>query len=550
MNVMKSSLSTKIIIIVSVLLLCGGIAVYSFMRLSSVEQRKDFDLYSLVPQDAVAVFETDRVVDMLGNISQMSCSQDGYFPQISKLFGSLSASLEVLQAEVPHALSKQMNKVLVSFHRLGTLKEEVLYCALGTGDYDLVESFIEKYASSFPIKSFEYKGEKIRIYPMQDGQFLSMYLTQDFLAVSFQEKLLEQVIDARHTKHSLMENSSFKSIYRGKGRNVPSLLYVRMRALPLGAEGDSIRATVNLSEWMEFDLKFSEEAIYASGISYETDTVQGFVHALQKQQETTGYAGDWLPASTFWYECRPLPAERLGEALDGLPCPPLPDSLILAQRSHAFHAFMEHNADGRLLVCSFLPDSSEAPCTVVAMPLKDERKARQRFHAWLNATPRRVDEPRPPRFNPDYERYPRSQSYRKYLLPRTLLWGRWTGHAEASLYSYACFYRGRLLWAADARSLSAYIDAMEKKALLQDQPLYQSLTHTLASSYRFLMVADLEPLSSLPNAYSRLLPTFFLQHADFFRHFLLALQFTCTEGIMYPNVTLLYKEEINRSLHL
>lgn len=46
---------------------------------------------------------------------------------------------------------------------------QVLYCSLGSGDYELVESFVEKYcSSSFPSKYFDYKGEEIRIYPMAD----------------------------------------------------------------------------------------------------------------------------------------------------------------------------------------------------------------------------------------------------------------------------------------------------------------------------------------------------------------------------------------------
>ena len=82
---------------------------------------------------------------------------------------------------------------------------QVLYCSLGSGDYELVESFVEKYcSSSFPSKYFDYKGEEIRIYPMADGRFLAAYFTPDFLVVSFQKRLIEHVIDARRSKKSLM----------------------------------------------------------------------------------------------------------------------------------------------------------------------------------------------------------------------------------------------------------------------------------------------------------------------------------------------------------
>ena len=62
---MKLSLSIKVVVGIAVVLLCMGVAAYSFMRLNSVEQRQDFDLYTLVPQHAVAVFETDRMMEKL-----------------------------------------------------------------------------------------------------------------------------------------------------------------------------------------------------------------------------------------------------------------------------------------------------------------------------------------------------------------------------------------------------------------------------------------------------------------------------------------------------
>ena len=171
---MKFSLSIKIIVILSVFLLCAGVGVYSFMRLNSVEQRKDFNLYALVPQDAVAVFETDRMVDMLEVMGRMKCSEDGHNLHASYLFSCLKKYLDTLMAETPHALSKQMNKILISFHTPDTQADQVLYCTLGEGDRDLLENFIRKYCpESFPVKTSKYRGQEIRIYPMNNGQFLA-----------------------------------------------------------------------------------------------------------------------------------------------------------------------------------------------------------------------------------------------------------------------------------------------------------------------------------------------------------------------------------------
>ena len=262
---MKFSLSIKIVVILSVFLLCAGVGVYSFMRLNSVEQRKDFNLYTLVPQDAVAVFETDRMVDMLETMEQMECNEDGHFLYASALFSCLKKYLNTLLEETPHALSKQMNKLLISFHAPDTQNDQVLYCTLGEGDRELLENFISKYCpESFPVKTSEYRGQEIRIYPMDNGRFLAVYLTRDFLALSFQKKLVERVIDAHKKGEALPDDPSFKSFYNGKDRNVEATLYLRTRSVRMGQSTDSLCRVLNLSEWMEFNLKFTEKAIYCT----------------------------------------------------------------------------------------------------------------------------------------------------------------------------------------------------------------------------------------------------------------------------------------------
>lgn len=57
------------------------------------------------------------------------------------------------------------------------------------------------------------------------------------------------------------------------------------------------------------------------------------------------------------------------------------------------------------------------------------------------------------------------------------------------------------------------------------------------------MMVDMETMLHQPESYVRLIPNFFFRQAKFFRHFVLAIQFTCSEGVVYPNVVLLYKGE-------
>ena len=202
---MKLRLLIPIVVVVSIVLLCTGFGVYSFLRLNSVENRQDFNLYTLVPQDVIAVLETDRMAELVEDINELNCSKDNHFLYVSELFVYLKKYLYTLVEGTPHGLSKQMNKMLISFHEPDTPMNQVLYCSLGSGDYELVESFVEKYCSSaFPSKYFDYKGEEIRIYPMATGRFLVVYFTTDFLAVSFQKTFIVQGIDARRRTKYLM----------------------------------------------------------------------------------------------------------------------------------------------------------------------------------------------------------------------------------------------------------------------------------------------------------------------------------------------------------
>ena len=260
---MKLRLIIRIAVIVSIVLLCTGFGVYSFFRLNEVESQKDFNLYTLVPQSAMAVLETDRMAELVEGINQLSCSKDNHFLYASELFVYLKNYLHTLLDDTPHGLSKQMNKMLISFHEPDNPLNQVLYCSLGSGDYELVESFIRKYSSSaFPSKFFDYRGEEISIYPMPEGRFLAAYFTPDFLAISFQKRLVEQVIDARLSKKSLIDMPSFKLMHAGKNTNVEATVYVRIKSVDMGKNTDGIRSQTYLGSWAEFDLKLNETAIY------------------------------------------------------------------------------------------------------------------------------------------------------------------------------------------------------------------------------------------------------------------------------------------------
>mgnify|MGYP006875987249 CR=1 FL=1 len=74
-NAMKLRTLIRIAVIVSIVLLCTGFGVYSFLRMNAVENRQDFNLFTLVPQDATAVLETDRMADLMEDVDGLHCSR-------------------------------------------------------------------------------------------------------------------------------------------------------------------------------------------------------------------------------------------------------------------------------------------------------------------------------------------------------------------------------------------------------------------------------------------------------------------------------------------
>ena len=113
---MKLRTIVKIAITSSVVLLCSGFALYSFFRLSAAEDQKDFDLYTLVPSSASAVFVTEDVAEFVMEVDELTCSRDHQYLYVSKLFSYLKQYLYSLLEDAPHGLSRQMNQMLISFH--------------------------------------------------------------------------------------------------------------------------------------------------------------------------------------------------------------------------------------------------------------------------------------------------------------------------------------------------------------------------------------------------------------------------------------------------
>lgn len=526
---MKLRTILKIATGTSVVLLCIGFAFSLYFKMSVTERAEDFDLYTLVPPNSKVIVDTESMVSLMQSINELNCSKDHHFLYFSRFFVYLKDHINTLLEHTPHGLSKQMNKMLISFHEPNGDRDQVFYCRLGAGDYEFIEQFIRKYAaSSFPSRFFDYRGEEIRIYPMPDDTFLACYATTEFLALSYQKKLIEQVIDARLSRKSILSDETFSQVMSERRMVAPATIYTSMESVAMGKDSDALRYQSNLGGWTEFNVNFDDDAIYLSGINHSVDSCNTFVNTLRTMKPVDDFPGHLLPASTFFFSKNSI--SNLDSVLNfasGHTYVKATYSNAIMENDETVHQFLNAYADSSIVTCMFHNEDtlSSAPHVIVNIPLRSRSGVNQALDNL-------------------YRSVPRSERSAPYILPRNTIFAQLTGITDSSLQTYARIYKGRLLMTPNAADLQTYIDILEEgESLLEDTPVYNNLVASLSSSYSFMMITDMGQMLEQPESYARFIPNLFFRYGKFFRHFMFTTQFTCIDNIVYPNLILTYKGE-------
>jgi hypothetical protein len=503
-----------------------GIAFFLYFRMSATERAGDFDLYTLVPPDSRVIVDTDNMVGLMLRINDLNCSKDSHFLYFSHFFSYLKDHINTLLEHTPHGLSKQMNKMLISFHEPNGDRDQVFYCRLGAGDYEFIEQFIRKYVvSSFPSRFFDYRGEEIRIYPMSDDTFLACYVTTEFLVVSYHKKLIEQVIDARLAKKSILSDNNFSRIRAERRMITPATIYACLQPVAMGKDSDTLRYQSDLGNWTEFNVNLNGDAIYLSGINYDADSCNTFINTLRTLKPLGDFPGSILPASTFFFSKASISdLDRIFGFTSRHTYTKATYSNAIMVADEAVHGFLQEYAGDDITICMFHHKDTIAgiPHAMINIPLRN-RSGIGRALAELC------------RSNHQYESD-------IYALPHNTLFTQLSGITNASLLMYACVYKNRLLISPYAEDIQAYIELIEgEEPTLEDTPYYDDMTSTLSQAYNFMMMADMEEALQQSESYVRLIPNLFFRYSRFFRHFMLTVQFTCVDDVVYPNLILTYK---------
>ena len=248
----------KLGVVLSVVLFCIGIAFYGFARLSMADKENRVDIFEFVPKDCAGILETDNIDNFMHVFSQSAYSSQLDTLHRAGLMNDILSDLSRYSSAAAHGLSYQMNHVVISFHRPHTAMDVVAYFRIGKeGKHQLIEAVKGKHGADFIPKKETYRGKKIEIYPLSSTRYLSVYTTDGLVVVSYQKKLIEQVIDAVKDNNSLREDSVFTSIHHPQPASFITI-YGRTPSVPfLGKE--------SCHSWSEYDIHLNSEVFYLSG---------------------------------------------------------------------------------------------------------------------------------------------------------------------------------------------------------------------------------------------------------------------------------------------
>lgn len=248
----------KLGVVLSVVLFCIGIAFYGFARLSMADKENRVDIFEFVPKDCAGILETDNIDNFMHVFSQAAYSSQLDTLHRAGLMNDILSDLSRYSSAAAHGLSCQMNHVVISFHRPHTAMDVVAYFRIGKeGKHQLIEAVKGKHGADFIPKKETYRGKKIEIYPLSSTKYLSVYTTDGLVVVSYQKKLIEQVIDAVKDNNSLREDSVFTSIHHTQPASFITI-YGRTPSVPfLGKE--------SCHSWSEYDIHLNSEVFYLSG---------------------------------------------------------------------------------------------------------------------------------------------------------------------------------------------------------------------------------------------------------------------------------------------
>lgn len=523
---MRTHSINRIGIILAIALACAGLSVLYFYKTSPFESEKKFDLYTLVPKSAITILETEDMPNLIADVNNLTSSREGFYLYQSKIFSFLKKNLANLLADAPHGLSSSMNKMLISFHNPYDCKSQVLYSLIENSDIRFLDHVVTHYCkSNDKPKSIIYRGEQIRTYLLPDGEKLSAYLTSEFIAISLEKNLIEQVIDARKLGKSVLNDGLPSAMnVQQKGR-VNALIYTRLSNVEMGKFTDKLQPRAVVCSWAELILRASGNTIYFSGYCKRDYLHNSFVESLRNMPKQNSFPNNILPASTISFTCSSL--GRCDSSSFSIPfysCMKFP---LLHEGMPQLQNFINVCQLNNFVSCQFyVPGDKRTVNTVVLAPfslsVEKIKKAFNRYAVKTNMT---------------------LNGMPCFRFPNSWFMAHYTGMTERTNL-LAVVFNNNVLFSTNVDNLVNYQKAAQHKNNISNNLLLSDGVAGLSDSYKYMLVADLEKAQHMPDEYVRFIPRLLFRNMNFFSHFVYSIQFSEKDGCILFNVVLTYKPTV------
>ena len=288
---MRLKTVAKLATIASVLLFCLALGCYVFMQLDRADRHRDVNLFSLVPSDCTGVLYSDNIYAFMDNYPEPNSRDELNRFQFPGLFEFILSGLKEYAGENAHGLSNQMGHLAVSFHDSPLSNNQVVYLRMEADDKQLLADMLNEFTSSdFLPKEEKYRGKKIRVYPLGDEDFLASYEGKGFWALSYQKRLIEEVIDASLDDTSLADDELFSRMQDKKRKSRHFMtLYTRSASMPFLAQREKC--------WSEYEFHLNSDVLYLTGEMLTPDEETNVEAVEQRIKEMEGVEEPFLIVS-------------------------------------------------------------------------------------------------------------------------------------------------------------------------------------------------------------------------------------------------------------
>lgn len=264
---MKLKTIIKLGTILSVLLFCLAVGYYAFMQVNVANRNRNVNLFALVPDNCAGVLISENINAFLEECPTLNYSSEFDQFQFTGLFNFILGGMNDYLHQNVHGLTYPMNRMMISFHSPYSPRDQVAYFQMSMADEDALVDLLGEFApGNFLPKEEEYRGKTIRIYPLGNVDFLALYSGPGFVAISYQKRLIEKVIDAQLDETSLEQDESFQRITAGRKSHDSFTLYTHSAPMPFLHADNTC--------WSEYDFHINSDVLYLTGDIFVSDSMK------------------------------------------------------------------------------------------------------------------------------------------------------------------------------------------------------------------------------------------------------------------------------------